>query len=244
MRDRRLNIPGLVRMRASTSPPNDWRRRIRLPHYQVREAARYAKISPQTVIYWQKGTGPLLVPRDAREALSYVQLIEIAVVSKMRNLGVSLKRIRDAREYVGNTLKSEFPFAEYRFKTDGRRLFMNYAEIVGMRRGKDILLRPDQQGQLAWETFIGQLQEFEYERDEIVIRWHVAGLDSSVAIDPRFSFGAPTVKGVPTWAIKGRWTAGELPEEIEDDLGIGKKEIIDALSFEGIEDEKIQQWLH
>lgn len=225
--------------------PNDWRRRVNVPHYQVREAARYAKVSPQTVIYWQKGAaGALLVPRDPREALSYMQLIEMAVVAKMRHQGVSLKRIRDAREYVGSTLKSEFPFAEYRFKTDGRRLFMNYAEIVGIKRGREILLRPDQQGQLAWESFIGELQEFEYEREEIVIRWHVAGLRSRVAIDPRYSFGAPMVEGIPTWAIKGRWTAGELPDEIADDFGIGKEEVIDALSFEGVEDDKLQRWIY
>src|SRR6266567_3382695 len=95
-----------------------WRRRLYLPNYQVQEAARYAKIAPQTVVQWQKGAaGPAVAPRETREALSYMQLIEVAVVAALRKEGVSLKRIRDTREYVARTLKSEFPFAEYRFKT-------------------------------------------------------------------------------------------------------------------------------
>ena len=91
-----------------------------------------------------------------------MQLIEVAVVAALRKEGVSLKRITDTREYVARTLKSEFPFAEYRFKTDGRRLFMDFAEIVGTKRGRGKLLRPDQQGQLAWAAVIGRLREFDY----------------------------------------------------------------------------------
>jgi uncharacterized protein (DUF433 family) len=222
-----------------------WRRRIFLPNYQVQEAARYAHVAPQTVVQWQKGAaGPALAPREQRVALSYMQLIEVAIVAALRNSGVTLRRIRDAREYVQQTLKSEFPFAEYRFKTDGQRLFMDFAEIVGKRKGRGTLLRPDQGGQLAWEAVIGRLEEFEYERNRIVIRWHVAGPQSAVAIDPRVSFGAPMVKGIPTWAIKGRWEAGETPEEIADDFSLRKAEVVDALSFEGIDEARLRKWLN
>jgi uncharacterized protein (DUF433 family) len=157
---------------------------------------------------------------------------------------VPLKRVRDAREYLERTLKSEFPFAEYRFKSDGRRLFMDFAEIAGPGKGRGKLLRPDQEGQLAWEAVIGRLKEFEYERNGIVIRWRVAGPKSAVAIDPRISFGAPMVKGIPTWAIKGRWDAGEDPTDIAADFSLRKAEVIDALLFEGIDGKRLRKWLH
>src|SRR3954454_19061092 len=65
-------------MRATASPDDAWLRRVFLPNYQVQEAARYARISPQTVINWQKGAaGPTLASREHRAALSYVQLIEV-----------------------------------------------------------------------------------------------------------------------------------------------------------------------
>jgi uncharacterized protein (DUF433 family) len=215
-----------------------------LPNYQVQEAARYARIAPQTIVQWQKGNRGALAPRPHREALSYLELVEVAVVAALRNQGVSLSRIREAREYLASTLKSEYPFAQYRFKTDGRRLFIDFAEVVGLKRGFGKLLRPDQQGQLAWESVIGRLTEFDYERNGIVIRWHVAGANSAVIIDPRISFGSPMVKGVPTWAIKGRWAAGEALDEIADDFGLRETEVVDALAFEGISDDQLKKWLH
>jgi uncharacterized protein (DUF433 family) len=230
---------------SAVSPSKEpWRRRLFLPNYQVQEAARYARIAPQTIVLWQKGNAGALAPRPNREALSYLELVEVAVVAALRNQGVTLGRIRQAREYLSNTLKSEYPFAQYRFKIDGRRLFIDFAEVVGPKRGFGKLLRPDQQGQLAWELVIGRLTEFDYERRGIVIRWHVAGADSAVVIDPRFSFGSPMVKGIPTWAIKGRWSAGEPPREIAGDFGLREKEVIDALSFEGVDNDQLKKWLH
>src|SRR5436305_556835 len=83
------------------SPSEDaWRRRLFLPSYQVQEAAKYAQISAQTVVQWQRaaGTGAAAVAhRDRRIALSYMQLIEVAVVAALRKEGVPLSRIRDTR---------------------------------------------------------------------------------------------------------------------------------------------------
>jgi uncharacterized protein (DUF433 family) len=232
--------------RAVPHSDDAWRRRLVIPNYQVQEAAKYARIAPQTVVHWQKGAaGPALAPRVPRLALSYMQLIEVAIVAAMRKAGVPLKRIRETRDYIRKTLTSEFPFAEHRFKTDGHRLFMDFDQFVGRKRGRGKLLRPDQGGQLAWDAVIGRLDEFEYERGAgRVIRWHVAGPKSSVVIDPRVSFGAPMIKGVPTWAIRGRWTAGEDPEEIADDFGLRKAEVVDALAFEGVDDDRLRKWLH
>src|SRR5215472_14105133 len=77
-----------------------WRRRLFLPAYQIAEAANYAQISPQTVVTWHKIEAALLRERDKRAALNYMQLIEVAVVAAFRKAGVSLKRIRAAREYA------------------------------------------------------------------------------------------------------------------------------------------------
>lgn len=218
----------------AASKNDPWRRRLFVPNYQVGEAARYAGISPQTILQWQKvGGRPAIGERDGRDSLSYMQLIEVAVVAALRKAGVHLNRIRDSREYVSKKLRSEFPFAEYRFKTDGRRLFMDYEQIEGVK-GKGTLIRPDQAGQLAWQDVIGRLQEFDYEHRGIVVRWRVGGQKSAVIIDPRISFGAPAVGGTPTWVIKGRWDSGESVEDIAGDFGLREKEIIDALAFERV----------
>ena len=95
------------------------------------------------------------------------------------------------------------------------------------------MLSADQGGQLAWESVIGRLREFEYEKDGIVLRWHVAGTSKPIIIDPRISFGAPTVL-TPTWVIRGRWDAGESDSDIADDFGLKKEEVREALKFEGV----------
>lgn len=228
---------------ATSAKAEPWRRRLYLPNYQVGEAARYARVSPRTVAEWHKvGSRQTLSQREQRAALSYMQLIEVAVVAAFRNAGVPLREIRANREYVASQLKSEFPFAEYRFKTDGKSMFMDYAQIDG-KTGKGKLLRASRGGQLAWEDIIGRLEEFDYEREGIVVRWHVAGPGSRVVIDPRIGFGTPTVRGTPTWVVSGRWNAGEKIEDIGDDFNLDEQEVREALAFEGIELDA-KTWAH
>jgi uncharacterized protein (DUF433 family) len=215
-----------------------WRRRLYLPNYQIGEASRYADISPQTVAAWHKVTSskkrPTLTLREKRAALSYMQLIEVAVVAAFRRSGISLKRIRDARDYISKQLNAEHPFAQYAFKTDGKHLLLDYQQIEG-RKGQRKHLVADQGGQLEWDQIIGPLlKEFEYEHEGIVIRWHVGGPSSPIIIDPRHSFGAPIVNGTPTWVIKGRWNAGESDSDIADDFGLTKDQVREALKFEGV----------
>ncbi|WP_086466723.1 DUF433 domain-containing protein [Oceanibaculum nanhaiense] len=220
-----------------------WQRRLFVPNYQVGEAAKYAKISAKTVADWHKvGARQTLSVREKRAALSYMQLIEVAVVAAFRRAGIRLNSIRNARDYISKELKSEFPFAEHRFKADGHRLVMDYQQIIG-ERGNGKVLRPDQSGQLAWEHILGRLEEFEYERRGIVVKWHIDGPSSPIVIDPRVAFGAPSVGGTPTWVIKGRWSAGETVEEIADDFGIDNSQVAYALKFEGIEN-GMWKWLN
>jgi len=216
----------------SEVPIQPWRRRMYLPNYQIGEVARYAQISPQTVAAWHRPNDRrTLSQKEQRAALSYMQLIEVAVVAAFRRGGILLKDIRAAREYASQVLRKEFPFSEYHFKTDGKNLLIDYEQIAGKKKGKGKLLVANRRGQLAWREIIGTLNEFEY-GDGIAIRWHVAGKSSPVVIDPRIAFGAPTVAGMPTWVIKGRHDAGESDADIADDFGITKSEVQKALAFE------------
>ncbi|MFZ0460140.1 MAG: DUF433 domain-containing protein, partial [Rhodoplanes sp.] len=134
---------------------------------------------------------------------------------------------------IRGSLKSEHPFAEYRFKTEGKNLWMDYFQVEG-ENGRGTLLKANQAGQLAWADILGRLREFEYEHQGIVIRWHVAGVSSPIIIDPRISFGSPAIKGTPTWIIKGRWNAGESDTDIAEDFGLQKDEVRKALEFERV----------
>ncbi len=219
-----------------------WFRRLYLPAYQIVDAARYAQTKAGTVTYWHYhggGLGPVFPDRTRRQPLSYLELVEVAFVATMRRLGLSLQRIRKARQYVAQTFNSEYPFAEFRFKTEGMHLLLELENFDKDFKAGTIVA--DKGGQLAWEEFMAKrFYEFDYESvlsnghsSNLAIRWHVVGRNQPIIIDPRISFGAPIVKGIPTWAIRGRYRAGEEIEEIQEEFGLAPDDIRHALEFEG-----------
>lgn len=215
-----------------------WRRRLYLPAYRVGDAGRYADVPPQTVSRWhfgQGGTAATLPGRTRREDLSYLELVEVAFVATFRGLGVSLQRIRRARNYASQMLKSEFPFTEHTWMTEGHSLLFDLHSVEDDAE-IGLLVAADRQGQVGWKDVISdRFDQFEYD-EGIALVWHLRGRGIPVAIDPRVSFGAPTVSGIPTWVLKGRWDAGESIPEIQDDFGLSQDEIQHALRFEGIDD--------
>jgi uncharacterized protein (DUF433 family) len=215
-----------------------WRERLTTPAYRVAEAARYARTSQQTIGNWERLSDDrrgVVSRRSPGQSLSYLQLIEVGVVAAMRQSGVKLEHIRDAREYLCGEFGVEYPFARYRFKTDGKFLLMDYDQIMPKEKGK--LLAINENGQLAWNQILsGLLQEFEYDADlNTVLRWRIAGVDSPVRLDPRIAFGAPHVNGIATWVVRERWKSGESAADIAEDYDLHLELINAALRFEKIE---------
>ncbi len=225
-------MPTIIAVRSA----EPWRRRLFLPAYTVADTARYARTTPQTVYYWHFGgptIGPALPGREHRRPLSYLELIEVAFVTTFRALGLSLQKIRKAREYAAQTLNSEFPFAELKWKTEGQHMLLDLWKSEPDFEGKRLIIG-DADGQVTWQDMVGdRFAEFDYQHDLALI-WHVAGRQSRVTIDPRIAFGAPMVRGIATWVLKGRWKAGESIEDIEEDFQLDKSGIEQGLQFEGI----------
>lgn len=219
-----------------------WQGRLHLPAYQVGEAARYSGVSPRRVSYWHSGAGkaPTLPGRPRGPGLSYYQLVEVAFVATFRNLGVSMKRIRQARNYAAQMLESEYPFAQYQWMTEGFHLLLDLSQLES-DASVGRLVVADRQGQLAWQDVVSdRFHQFDYVDDTALV-WHLSGRDSPVTIDPRVSFGAPNVKGIPTWVLKGRWDSGESIADIQDDFGLNMDEIRYSLQFEGVLLDDIRQ---
>ena len=221
----------------SRQPSEPWRPRLYLPAYAVKDAARYAGTSPRTVAYWHyggAGLGPALPGKERRKPLSYLQLIEVAVVATFRDLGVSLQRMRKARDYLAQRFEREYPFAELDVKTEGHHVLMDLLEAEPDAELQTLIVA-DAHGQLAWQPLVGdRFAQFDYEGG-LAIKWHLAGRESAVLIDPRVSFGAPTVQGIPTRALRGRAQAGEPVEDIVEDFELEREQVLQALRFEGVE---------
>ena len=97
------------------------------------------------------------------------------------------------------------------------------------------LVVSDEHGQTTWKDMVDErFAQFDYEQ-EFALIWHVAGRNSPVVIDPRVSFGAPTVRGIPTWILTGRWKAGESIGDMAEDFDIDEEDIWRGLKFEGVQ---------
>ncbi|MDE2779170.1 MAG: DUF433 domain-containing protein [Chloroflexota bacterium] len=215
-----------------------WYNRLFLPAYRVVDAARYTGAHPATVSSWHRRRNPVLPGRGPKQSLAYLELVEVAFVAFFRRAGVSMHRLRRAREYVAASFECEYPFAEYKFKTEGLHILMDAFPLPFGSTGEEIIVA-DEAGQLAWNSLMGeQFAQFDYEFD-LALTWHPAGRESTVRIDPRIAFGEPVVEGIPTRIIKGRWDAGESLAEVGEDYEIPYQVIVDALIFEGVHLETI-----
>ena len=215
----------------TVSKTEPWRQRLSAPTYRIGEAARYSHIAPQTVSHWRRG----LPGYEKGQRLSYLDLIEVAVIAAFRKSGVSLERLRKARAYAADELDSPHPFVQYRWQTEGFHMMLKLSEIDS-HASVDNLVVADKHGQIAWPEMVAErFSHFDYDDAGLVMVWHVLGRDNLVTIDPRMRFGVPSVEGVPTWVLEGRWQAGESIEDMEEDLGLSNQAVRDGLLFEGIQ---------
>ena len=204
-----------------------WKMRLHLPSYPVSEAARYVGVHRNTVTAWINN----LPERAKGTPLSYLELVEMAFVASFRRLEVPFERIRGVRMFLGLGAGSDCPFATRAFKTEGCRALMAFRGYSSSKAWNGVIVS-DSHGRSAWtELMRERFAAFDYEH-EIAIRWHLAGRDSQVAIDPRIAFGAPMVSGLPTRILLGRFDSGETVPEIADDFDIDETAVRDALAFE------------
>ena len=222
------------------SAPPAWLRRLYLPSYRIVDAARYADTSPQRVTYWFYGggdLGPALGGKEKLAPLSYLQLIEVAFVATFRDAGLSLQKLRRTRDYVSQVFKIDYPFARLQFKTDGLNVFLDLAtEFPDL--GLDEVVVASQHGQQVWRDIVrNRFAQFEYDDSHnLALVWHPSPENHPlVVIDPRKKFGAPSIRGIPTWTLASRKTAGESVGEIAYDFGLEDDEVEQGLDWEGID---------
>ena len=218
-----------------------WKERLTVPTYRVGAAAMYSGISASTVAAWHKRT---LSPRESGSGLSFLQLIEVSVVAKMRKSGIKLAEIVRARDYFGATTGLDYPFAQVKFKTDGADIL---GELDDIDLAKSQLLAANHSGQYIWrEMLTERLQEFNYDELGSVQLWNVAGIDKEIKIDPRIAFGEPQILGVRTGILKSRWIAGHEVSDLADDFSISESLVVEGLLFEGIDRDhpRLSVWIN
>jgi uncharacterized protein (DUF433 family) len=217
-----------------------------LPAYGIADAARYLDVPAATLRSWvagrtyprQRGVGsfePLIVPAEAEgvSRLSFYNLVEAHVLRALRTKhDVPLKHVRAALAYAGRELGMPRMLLSEEMQTAGGDIFL---EHLGT------LVNLSKSGQLAVkELLAAHLERVERDSSAIPIRLYPflvrsAESDSrSVVIDPRVSFGRPTIagSGIRTAVLVQRIDAGESVEAIAADYVLTGAQVKAAVLFE------------
>lgn len=164
---------------------------------------------------------------EGRGAVSFFDLIGVKAIGGLRSAGFSLKAIRTVVDYCQSRLGVEYPLVMYRFKVDGRQIFIE----AGDGRLENVL---GDRGMMAWDAVLEPFLETIDYHQEFARRWWPRGREVKVVVDPDYGFGFPVIagSGVRTEIIAERHRAGDDYEEISYDFGVSVPEVVDALRYE------------
>lgn len=210
------------------------------PTYPAAEASRLAGISSWRARAWLKGYSykyevgdkvieahqdPVVDPDKSKENYaSFLDLIDLLFVKRFLENGIPLQQIRKALDEARNILGTNH-FARNTFFTSGSNLILQlpiYNDMVALLTG----------GQTAIPEIIQQLGEkIDFEEVTgygLASRWYPNGREGLIVIDPRISFGKPTI-------VNHRITTANIY-----DLYLGERDIKPVSKWFDLPEVKIQ----
>jgi len=213
--------------------------------YQVPQAARLTKLSPDRVTRWLRGytfrvkegarTSPAVVHPDfpvveGALALSFLDLQEVMFVGAFLGAGVRWKHLRKVHA-VAQERMGAHPFSTGLFVTDGYRIFQ---DLAPQRTGG--ALEEVVSNQMAFKKVIAPyLATLDFPRGPgRVERWWPLGKSRKVVVDPQRAFGQPIVsdEGVLTAVLARAYTAEKSYRAVAVWFDVSERSVRDAVFFE------------
>ena len=210
------------------------------PAYSFAEASRYLGIPKATLRHWMLGRShrptasrPLIrAPTAAANKVSFNNLVEAHVLRALRaGCAVRMADVRNAVSYAEDVLGTDRLLLRNELRTTGQDMFLDrLASLTTLSRSGQLAMRR------VLAAYLGRI-----DRDDDALpfrlyplraQWSTA--DKPIAIDPRISFGRPTVagSGVSTEALVNRIDAGESIEDLAWDYGLEIAQIEAAIVYE------------
>lgn len=212
--------------------------------YTAAEAARLLRTKPGTVNRWlggygyRRGTGvvrqpplwrPQLPAAPDHLELGFRDLIELRFVAAFLATGLRLPTIRACLETARDLLHEERPFSTRRFRTDGRRIFLETVDRAGDGELLDLRDR-----QFVFRDVVERTFEDLDIDDDIVVRWRPFDGRRSIVVDPTRAFGKPITArdGVPTATLAAAVEAEGSEARVARRYDIEPSAVRDAVRFE------------
>jgi uncharacterized protein (DUF433 family) len=165
------------------------------------------------------------------DAVTWGEMVEARLLAEFRSRDVPVQRLRPAI----NRLRTEFgryPLAHARpfLDVDGRELVRIVQDQVGLERQLQLVVIRNGQLVLA-ESAQRFSTAVEYVGD-IVGRLKPDVRTPDVLMDPRRSFGQPSVRNVRTESLAEDFRAGTTREELSDLYDLSPEQVDGAIRFE------------
>jgi uncharacterized protein (DUF433 family) len=209
--------------------------------FSIRDAARLINASPAALRGWLNGyasnaAGPV-IKRDFADsrAVSFLDLMELRFISFFRAQGVSMQTLRRAAENARTEWNQRHPLAlsSEKYCTDRKKIFAVIAEATGDVRAWDMATRQHE----MWATIEQTIDRgvmFD-PQTSLAKTWAPHPGDfPDVLIDPRVSFGKPTVRGtgIPTRVLFDQWKAEGHLVQVADWFEVPLEAVKTAVAYE------------
>lgn len=217
--------------------------------YGVNEGARLLGLPDKTLRRWLDGdwrhgqfTEPLIRSEASGSSeLTWGEFVEAGFLKEYRVRSLPIERLRPLLTALREELGTRYPLAEGRpLSRDGRHLLWRLQEQQGLERSLYLVVRGLREGyQLALtpivEEFVTHV-DFDPSNIQPFARWYPIGrTKSQIVLDPRRSFGLPTIKGVRTEAVAELIAAGEPDDAVVrafKPFRLTKADVREAVVFE------------
>ncbi|MBM2814613.1 MAG: hypothetical protein HW421_1375 [Ignavibacteria bacterium] len=160
------------------------------------------------------------------KAVDFNTFIEIYIFVKLRELGLSPKKILTAHKLISEEFQIKFPFAFTKILAGEKDIFYYF--------DKDVVIKADITKQLGFKNLIElYYKKIDFSFDNLAERYWPLGKGHSIVVDPKHQFGAPTIDGtnILTNTIYGFYKGGESIDFIASIYNINVQQVKDAIYY-------------
>ena len=199
---------------------------VKLRRWLKTEAEAEEVICQESTRYGLSKTG--INGEGTERHINFLSLIELSTIYRLRDSGIGFVEIRAVRSELSKKYKTEYPFALKGLLADGRKIAKE------LDKPNDYLLL-NAQGQRGFKPILKDFFtriDFE-ETSQLAGCYYPCGKEASIVVDPRISFGRPTIKGtaIAVETLKALSKGGEPPNQIAEQYEIKESDVEQALEF-------------
>jgi uncharacterized protein (DUF433 family) len=220
--------------------------------YYPAEGARYLRVPAYSLRRWAQGytywaddhrlrlkSGPVIksdLPVIGKQrALSFLELMELRIVARLRSKGLSLQHIRMAASVAREVLGTKHPFATRKVFTDRRRI-LTYLTAPPDGGAMIELVRTSHHQLIFGQILEPLLEDLDFDESSgIAQRWWPLGRARQIVLDPAICFGAPTIAGTRVRTdIAAGVAAEDTVETVAAAFDLTRPQVQAAVEFESL----------